>query len=176
MPVRPAVGLTVFAALIFAATLLSRPGAVVAQTRIESYHGAWTIRCNMARHAPALCAAANRKLKAIGGGYGKRRIQTVVLRVKGGLYFQVVGPDRDDKPEPVRLELDGEFVKSIPFDCNIRRYPGCIAQIPFSRSFRSRFGKAKTATIEFDWGKDKSFTMTVPLNGLEEAVAALEKR
>lgn len=161
---------------MFAAAVLCQPGTAPAQTRIESYHGAWTVRCNIGTHAPALCAAVTRKLKVIGTKTGKRRVGIKVVRAKGALFFQVDGPYFRDKLGPVRLELDGEFVKTIPFNCGIRGILTCIAETPFSKSLRSRFRKAKTLTIEFVQDNGRPFTMTVPLNGLEEAVAALAKR
>ncbi len=171
----PACRSAALAVRIFGLVLCFGPNAGEAQTRIESYHGSWTVRCNMQGSQTNVCAAASRKYETIKIGYNIYRIMVVVIRSRGGWYFQVIAPNWVNMSEDVRLELDGEFVSTIPFvGCSSSL--SCYAQIPFSPALRKRFSNSRTARIDLDSGERGRFRMTFRLNGLEEAMKAVARR
>jgi invasion protein IalB len=122
-----------------------------------------------------MCGASNRKRTGVRGVLLKVRVQIFVYRARGRWFLQVVTPGNVDKSKGVRLELDGQYVKTIPIiKCDT--HDPCRAQIPFTASLRKRFSGAKTATIEFAAEKKPRFEMTVKLNGLAEAMEAAVRR
>lgn len=167
--------IAVLAILALGGARLFCPTPAWAQTRIESYHGAWTVRCNLRGKQVEACGVSNRKLTGLEGVHVKTRVQIFIYRFRGRWFLQLITPGNVDREKGVRLELDSQYVTTMPIvKCDV--FDPCRAQLPFTAALQKRFLAAKTARFEFGTERRPRFEMTVKLNGLAEAMDALAKR
>lgn len=173
-----------FAAGLIAAHCLA-PDTAAAQAGIKTYHGSWTVRCNIGGRQPDLCGTVSKKYSSVRRARDFMRIRIKIIRVRGRFFFQVDVPTDFDEAQGIRLELDGQLVSKLPTRHCVRQFIAdgriipireCTLEIPFTASLRKRFSGSKTVSVKFSSKGAPRFDLTVPLDGLSDALAALEKR
>lgn len=154
-----------------AAAAAPAAAATAVQWAVKTTYGKWGLLCNQAN--PSDCRAAQTQNYADEKNQG--RLLQVLLAVENGRTFAVMTlPFGVDLRAGIALQLDsadevkGAYTTCLP--------DGCQSVVELDEKLLGQFRTAKIMKVGFrPWGGDqKTFVVEVPLDGANDALAALK--
>lgn len=162
-----------------AITLMAQLGASQAQEGVQPSEttetfGAWTVRCQKpAAEAPRACEVLH-AVQGQGGAIAQVAIGTPPGKEAPLLVVQVPLGILVATPVAIADQAAADkTIFSLPFQTCLNI--GCLAQIETSFEALETFAAIQTARVTFAERSGRSIELSVPVNGLKDALARLRK-